>query len=685
MMLLHNQALVALAKPFVDAKVLDLAALALVDAVAGRYGEKDAHVLLGLAMAVQAQNQGHVGIDLQRAKMLLQRGEAQTQTTTDDPQPQWPQPSAWSAAVHASPMVGGADDHDTPFCRQPMEHSKLIEHSELIVTRRMWRTQRRLAEHLREIAATPPRLQVPEALLTARTQQLCGGDASQVASQVGASEASEQSKLAVHAAARHRLCIVTGGPGTGKTTCIKRLLALLLDCNRLANGPPLRILMAAPTGKAAVRMTEAMRTGLTDLASNGVTAETIAVLSALPAQTVHKLLHLQPDGTTTLGRHNRLVADIVVIDEVSMVDLALMAQLVAAIPQGCRLILLGDKDQLASVDVGTVLADLVSRPPTHASNALANGVVRLQYSHRFKDAPTIGAVAQALQHDEPLLDLAHALLCGDQLAAGENVPDRVVRLDPAQRHSLARKSALATLAQPYVAGYVQEIATILRDHGMDGLADPLRQAQVLAALDAYRVLAVHRRGDLGVQGLEKALGEVVQEALLVAFNKRKSSRSPVKEATTVPRSGQAWLGQPILITQNAYDVDLRNGDVGIVLCGNRVDRGHRELVAVFAVQGADQALGQVRTLALARLPPHAGALAMTVHKSQGSQFEHVALVLDDRDSPILTRELVYTGLTRATGRLTWVGTPEQLRLGLMRQVTRASGLGQLLWVTGPEV
>lgn len=644
MMLLHNQALLALAEPFVAAQVLDLAALALVDAVAARYGETDPRVLLALAMAVQAQNQGHVGIDLTQAKTLLQRGEINSEAPVAQAPLVWPEVVAWSAAVLASPLVGAADDHDTPFCRQTLTSG------DLIVTRRMWRTQRRLAEQLLKIAETKPNLQVPERILVTRTQQLCAGDTT------------DQSARAVLTAARHRLCIVTGGPGTGKTTCIKRLLALLLDCNRLDSGPALRILMAAPTGKAAVRMTEAMRTDLQDLAQNGVTPETIAVLAALPAQTVHKLLRLRPDGTTQLGRPNRLVADIIVIDEVSMVDLKLMAQLVAAIPEGCRLILLGDKDQLASVDVGTVLADIVSRAPSFPDTALAKGVVRLTYSHRFKDAPTIGAVAQALQQDEPQLALAEALLCGDQAAAGETMPDRVVWLDPGQRDSAERRRAMEALAQRYLDGYVQIIAAIKRDVGNGGLADPLQQASVLAALDKYRVLAVHRRGDLGVTGLEKALAAIVQTAL----------------GGKPPKPGQHWLGQPILVTQNAYDVDLRNGDVGIVLYGEPNAGDQHELVAVFPVQGTDQALGQVRTLALARLPPHAGALAMTVHKSQGSQFEQVALVLDDRDSPILTRELVYTGLTRAKERLTWLGTRAQLQRGLGRKVTRASGLGELI-------
>jgi exodeoxyribonuclease V alpha subunit len=260
------------------------------------------------------------------------------------------------------------------------------------------------------------------------------------------------------------------------------------------------------------------------------------------------------------------------------------------------------------------------------------------------------------------------VFAGTRHASQETEPDlRIERLGrPARAGVLTRptETQLAQLAGPYLGGYAAMLVAALGD--ATPLEDPRWQRSLLAAFDRYRVLAVHRRGPLGVQQLEQALAQRVRAALEVGRGERTGRRG-------IDLGEGHWIGRPILITENAYDVGLMNGDVGIVL--DLADGP----AAVFPHEDPDS----VRVVALSRLPPHEGALAMTVHKSQGSQFEHVALVLAGRDSPIQTRELVYTGVTRAKQRLSWLGDLDELRTALARQVRRESGLPELIEAAFP--
>jgi exodeoxyribonuclease V alpha subunit len=634
---LRTAGLADLAKPWIESGVLGQAPLSIVDAVAPRYDEPRAEVVLALALVLEAQNRGHAALDLLRIETALAvsedgRGE-------DVAAPPWPDRAAlslWQAAAVGSPLVGDLDQPATPF-----ECLETRAGATLLMSRRMAWDQRALAARLRILAAAAPN--APVDVRPAVLDRLFPG------------EDDGQGKVAARKVAEGCITVITGGPGTGKTWSIKRVLAALLE-----QRPDLRILLAAPTGKAAVRMTEAMGEELKDLKTDDAVK---ARLKELPSSTVHKLLGVRPNsGATRYGPDRALPADVVVVDEASMLDVVLMRKLLAAVGEGTRLVLLGDRDQLASVESGTVLADLVAGYFAGETAGLAGRVVAFSKNHRSKSAPTVAAIAEAVQAaTEESLDRAVELLMGRPRPDEETKPDGVSRVDPQPGRGAVPPEFYASLARPYLeGGYVAALAAALKT----GPSTALDRAALVQALGRYRVLATHRKGPLGVSGLNRQIGALVRARLQAAWGEQHAGG-------TLPTRGGLWLGEPVLVTTNAYDVDLRNGDIGLVLPD---DTGR--LVVWFPVSKAGER--GVRAVSIPRLPPHGPALAMTVHKAQGSQFEEVAVVLAGRPSPIQTRELVYTGLTRASARVHWVGSEEELRDSLARPVGRISALGEWL-------
>jgi exodeoxyribonuclease V alpha subunit len=660
------------AQPFIDAGVLASADVHAIALTAPRFGEDDVERMLGLAFAARAPRVSHPGVDLASVQRHIDVDEGDHLPWPDDM-------AAWAARTLASPMVGGPDDDLKPFVRQPRSSAP---DAPLLLTRRMFVEQRRVATALMARAGR----EVPESAriadLDATLARLfpTGGQ--------GTDGPDGEAARAVRLAATKRLALIVGGPGTGKTFSVTQLLAALLD-----GGRELSIALAAPTGKAAARMREAIREATDTKAQPllDVPDEVRARLQALPATTLHRLVGMRPDGSARHTVDNPIPAQLVIVDEVSMVDLTLMRRLLEAVHPEARLVLLGDRDQLASVEAGCVLADFVPSSGHRdggttgdavaaAAGPLAGNTQTFTRSRRFESAPDIALIAACLQSyatrhpdlppDDPRAALERALevFAGTRHASQETEPDlRIERLGrPARAGVLTRptETQLAQLAGPYLGGYAAMLAAALGD--ATPLEDPRWQRRLLAAFDRYRVLAVHRRGPLGVQQLEQALAQRVRAALEVGRGERTGRRG-------IDLGEGHWIGRPILITENAYDVGLMNGDVGIVL--DLADGP----AAVFPHEDPDS----VRVVALSRLPPHEGALAMTVHKSQGSQFEHVALVLAGRDSPIQTRELVYTGVTRAKQRLSWLGDIDELRTALARQVRRESGLPELIEAAFP--
>jgi len=458
-----------------------------------------------------------------------------------------------------------------------------------------------------------------------------------------ATPATDGQKLAAALAVLRSLAVISGGPGTGKTHTVARILALLVE---LAQDRHLRIRLAAPTGKAAARLAEAIQQGVEGLRQDPATA---AVAQRIPteASTLHRLLGYGPGGVFRHDADDPLSLDVLVVDEASMVDVPLMARLLRATPRGARVILLGDRDQLASVEAGSALGDICNHgapaawtadlggrmqslglvPPPVLGNArrgpMADSLALLTESRRFGATSAIGALARATNAG----DVAAAF---DVLAAGGDVDWRTLSTE-------ALAGAIEAEARDWLAGY-------------RGTEDPV---EAMRRFNGFRVLCAVREGPWGVTALN-ALAE----------------RALARLGGLAPADGH-YPGRPILVTQNDYSVRLFNGDVGLVLPDPAAGGALR---AFFTQPG-----GEVRRVLPSRLPPHETCFAMTVHKSQGSEFDRVVVVLPDRDSPVLTRELIYTAVTRARQSVTIWSPREVLATAIGRRVERSSGLRDALW------
>lgn len=460
----------------------------------------------------------------------------------------------------------------------------------------------------------------------------------------GPAAAGDRQRIAAMIAALRRLTIVTGGPGTGKTTTVVKIIALLFELARIRSRPPPRVLLVAPTGKAAARLTEAVERAGRTLALD----EELARALPTSARTIHRALGATRSATRF--RHHRehpLPVDLVVVDECSMVDIALMRRLLDAVPDRARLLLLGDEHQLASVEAGAVLGDICSgrggRPPSAElrarvsesfgealpdessagqPSAMADSIIRLDRSHRFAADRGVGRLADAIRAGDA--DRAMVALAHEPELELISSSDRWPHLD-------------ALSADGYRA--------------FTDAADP---AAALRALDGFRVLCAHRRGPLGVASVCSRV-----EAALAAAGRIEPLRPGVE---------RWYAGRPVLVTRNDPDLELYNGDVGVTFA----ERG--QLRVYFT--GAD---GQLRDVAPARLPPHETVFATSIHKSQGSEFDSVAIVLPKATSPLCTRELLYTAVTRARHRVVIYGDEDAVRAAVSRPLHRSSGLAQRLW------
>ena len=444
-------------------------------------------------------------------------------------------------------------------------------------------------------------------------------------------------RIACEVAAKNHITLITGGPGTGKTTTVVKLLALLIATSI----NDLKIHLAAPTGKAAARLTESITNALAQMPAD--------VQSRIPTQTqtLHRLLRSNSRDT----RVHPLATDVVVVDEASMVDLEMMARLLASVPPTARLILLGDKDQLASVEAGAVMSQLCT------GELLRAQTVTLTHSHRFDAASGIGKWAQAVNADNQKNATSIQALWNaapDWLSTLPNNASEDSKQDSGQTGPLHQVTKLqlqnahdAKLAQALAFGW-RHWLSLLDSHRTNTFekitaCTDSQAIDLLKSFNEFSVLCAVREGPFGVAQLnahiEKALGF----------------------------TATAWyVGRPVMVTRNDYALELMNGDVGICLPGP-----DGVLRVAFPSLG-----GNVRWIVPSRLDSVETVFAMTVHKSQGSEFHHVLLVVPVHDSPVLTRELVYTGLTRAKENLTlWAPRPEVLLQACNRRVLRSGGLG----------
>lgn len=584
-------------------------------------------VLLGAALASRAIRHGHVCADLTRLGELplvaAERG-------TDEAPVELPAPEAWCEALRQSELVASEVTEQSP---RPL----VLDGSGRLYLYRYARYERRLAESIARRAARSMEVD-GKALGYGLRRLFCLGDLP---------EEADRQRLAALIAALRSFAVISGGPGTGKTYTVAKILALLCELALAAGEPPPRIRLLAPTGKAAQRLGESIDAALT----SGALDVSDAVREAIPrtASTLHRALGYQPHTPTQFRHDSRdpLPADVVLVDEASMVDVALMAKLVDAVPDDARLILLGDKDQLASVEAGAILGDIYGRrtddgfsaafareverqvgeplvvSSAHPEAGIQDCMIHLSYSFRYGEGSRLDEVARAIRADDA--DRVVQLLAGTE-------PRWLRPLD--ESHDLEQ-----VLGSMVVEAFA----------GLAAAAVP----EKLALLERFRILCVHRRTRFGVE----AVNAFVEELL---------SRRGFLDA-----AGEWYDGRPIMVTTNDYALELFNGDVGVI---GRAE-GTGELLAFFpARDGAG-----LRSLPPARLPAHETVFAMTVHKSQGSEFERVALLLPEQASPLLTRELIYTGITRAKTRVDVCGSEGVLREAVGRRIERPSGLADALW------
>lgn len=572
-------------------------------------GESDDRVLLAAALAVQALRQGSVCVALEDYESLVADIGAVSPAAAAL---MWPDKDAVLSALRASPLVLGSD-------RGPLRPLVLADSDggPLLYLARYFRLESTVRQWLSSRDESRP--DVDPAQVSALLAQLF------VTGSGAPTAAPDRQRLAAAVAATEWTTVLTGGPGTGKTYTVARILALL---TRL-HGPTLRVALCAPTGKAAAALTEA------------VTAQAAALGLADPpaASTLHRLLGARRgSGALRFNAANPLPYDVVVVDETSMVSLTLMAALMTALPAHTRLILIGDPDQLTSVDAGAVLADLVHRPVTRADNPALQQI-------------SISDLAPDGVGEEPALDDAErvALRRGVvRLARGRRFDSQISDLADAVRTGKA-ETALQVLAAGgdvalLAAGDIGEVRAEVVSAGGDMVtaATAGHAEAALEALRRHRVLCAHRDGPAG----------------------RERWAGLARDWITGGTHGfeEFYAGQPLLVTANDYDLKVFNGDIGVVIerdgaLAAVIERGGSPLVVEPSV------LADVQT-----------AYAMTIHRSQGSQYAAVSVILPDRESPLLTRELLYTAITRAQQRVRIVGTPEVLAAAVSRQVARASGL-----------
>ena len=570
-------------------------------------GADDEALLLAAALVSRATAAGDVCLDL---KAWAGRSLGGSRRDLGCPPEE-----RWLAALRACPAVGG------PGERRPL----VLDDGGRLYLHRYWEYENRLVENLMLRAAASPEDIDSARLKTALRSRF---------ERRGGPEVDWQ-QVAVAVAMLKRLAVITGGPGTGKTTTVAKILAVweALQADR-----PTRVLLAAPTGKAAARLKDTLRAS-----------------AACDVATVHRLL--QPIAGTPLFRHdagNPLPVDLMIVDEISMIDLALMAKLLDALPPAARLVLIGDRDQLASVEAGSVLSDICGRPHRPGFSAgfgdlvcsvtgqpvpIAGGgrplqdcIVELQTSHRFSAGSGIGALSRAVNQGDTSAAMAVLSGCADGTVTWMEPGTRTGRSNDLER-------CVADGYANYQAG--GEAAALLQE------------------LNRFKVLCAHRAGVNGAATVNRLAERLLMHAGRIRVH---------------PRSSNPWYsGRPVLITQNDYSLGLFNGDIGVA----GPDRTEApDALSVFFRDTAGEGL---RRFLPYRLPEHETVYAMTVHKSQGSEFEDVLLILPEEDSPVLSRELLYTALTRARSRFTLCASPDVLASAIRRRIERTSGLRDALW------
>lgn len=665
----------------------------------------DPLVMLAAALASHQLGRGHACLDLdsvlEDASRALALPPEGAQALQDDAALAVEPPSQWLRGVGRKQWIAALDAQPSLVSHGPGA-TPLVRMGSRLYLRRYWQYEQSVRSEVARRVGMPTSAARPEA----RRAMAAALDVLFPPRPGGNSETDWQ-KVACALAARQAFSIITGGPGTGKTTTVVRLLALLqqLALSSPSGAAPLRIGLAAPTGKAAARLGESIDGAVAGLPFDRLQGGQ-ALRAAIPTtvSTVHRLLGSRPD--TRHFRHdarNPLPLDVLVLDEASMLDLEMMSCVLAALRPEARLILLGDKDQLASVEAGAVLGDLCQRAdaghydsgtvqwlqavtgqPVDASlrddggHPLDQAVVKLRRSYRFGADSGIGLLAEAVNAGDEdrlrrLLAGGHADLSTSLQRAGQaGMDDAALRRlvvdgapDAFAGGGQGRMENGSAVPPPVGYGHYLRLMKA-RQPDADASPDELDAwaREVLQALGRFQLLCALRAGPQGVEGLNPRIASLLREQGLIEAEQ-----------------GGWYPGRPVLVTRNDYALGLMNGDVGVALSvpsvvpagggGADAARMQRRLRVAFAAPGQS---GGIRWVLPSRLRSVDTVFAMTVHKSQGSEFSHAALLLPQQVSPVLTRELVYTGVTRARHWFTLAASPEMVLAAAARRVERVGGL-----------
>ena len=576
-------------------------------------GERNSHLFLAAALTSKVTREGHVCLKLE---------DYAGKTLSGDTVLECPGLGEWIDKISSSKVVGRPGDF------KPL----ILDESSRLYMRRYWDYETRLAEAIKAMVYK----NMEDIDLKAARKALKDFFGSATPGQV------DWQRVAAVCSMFKGFSAISGGPGTGKTTTAARIMAMLLEHRKGKT----TIALCAPTGKAAARLKNAM-----DRAKTEMLKDSKAVFG-IPdkATTIHRLLGYIPGSPYfTHDRSNPLPYDVVVVDEASMVDIALLSKLVQALKGDARLILIGDKDQLASVESGAVLGDICDTGTQHPySRAFSDLVYNISGEKIGFDTHVKPGIQDSIVHlkesyrfpgDSGIAILSRAVIAGDSDAAMEILLSN--RLDDVEWKDLEDASSLDdALRLAVIEGYGPYLKS-------------KNPHDAFKFFDSFRVLTPLRDGPYGVKSLNGMIEQVLAGHGLIHA------------------SGGFYPYLPVLITRNDYNLHLFNGDVGIIMpFGNEEQR----LMALFISDRDD-----FRHVSPARLPDYEHGYAMTVHKSQGSEFDRVLLILPDRDVPVLTRELVYTAITRARTKVAIWGNRDVFKAAIKRRIERNSGLRDALW------